>query len=46
MTLILGLLFLFGQWTAWRQLAASGFLRFFDAQQLFVYLLTERMPSI
>src|SRR2546421_8311384 len=25
MTLVLGLAFLFGQWTAWRQLAANGF---------------------
>jgi cytochrome c oxidase subunit 3 len=40
MTLILGLLFLFGQWTAWRQLAASGFYVSTTPSSSFVYLLT------
>jgi len=40
MTLILGLLFLFGQWTAWRQLAASGFYVSSTPSSSFVYLLT------
>jgi cytochrome c oxidase subunit 3 len=40
MTLVLGLLFLFGQWTAWRQLAASGFFVSSTPSSSFVYLLT------
>jgi cytochrome c oxidase subunit 3 len=40
MTLVLGLLFLFGQWTAWRQLAASGFYVATTPSSSFVYLLT------
>ncbi len=40
MTLILGLLFLFGQWTAWKQLAASGFYVSTTPSSSFVYLLT------
>src|SRR6266478_3456226 len=40
MTLLLGLLFLFGQWTAWRQLAASGFYVSSTPSSSFVYLLT------
>jgi cytochrome c oxidase subunit III len=40
MTLLLGLLFLFGQWTAWRQLAASGFYVATTPSSSFVYLLT------
>ena len=40
MTLILGLLFLFGQWTAWQQLAASGFYVSSTPSSSFVYLLT------
>src|SRR6266851_3574521 len=40
MTLILALLFLFGQWTAWRQLAASGFYVSSTPSSSFVYLLT------
>jgi cytochrome c oxidase subunit III len=40
MTLVLGLLFLFGQWTAWRQLAASGFYVYSTPSSSFVYLLT------
>jgi cytochrome c oxidase subunit III len=40
MTLILGLLFLFGQWTAWKQLAASGFYVSSTPSSSFVYLLT------
>src|SRR3989442_13647485 len=39
-TLVLGLLFLFGQWTAWRQLAASGFYVSSTPSSSFVYLLT------
>jgi cytochrome c oxidase subunit III len=39
-TLLLGLLFLFGQWTAWRQLAASGFYVATTPSSSFVYLLT------
>src|SRR3989442_11974114 len=38
MTLVLGLLFLFGQWTAWRQLAASGFYVSSTPSSSFVYL--------
>ena len=40
MTLILGLLFLFGQWTAWKQLAGSGFYVSTTPSSSFVYLLT------
>jgi cytochrome c oxidase subunit 3 len=40
MTLILGLAFLFGQWTAWKQLAASGFYVSTSPSSSFVYLLT------
>lgn len=40
MTLLLGLLFLFGQWTAWRQLASSGFYVATTPSSSFVYLLT------
>jgi cytochrome c oxidase subunit III len=40
MTLLLGLAFLFGQWTAWKQLAASGFYVATTPSSSFVYLLT------
>jgi cytochrome c oxidase subunit 3 len=40
MTVVLGLLFLFGQWLAWRQLAASGFYVATTPSSSFVYLLT------
>src|SRR5260370_15073752 len=40
MTLALGLLFLFGQWAAWRQLAANGFYVATTPSSSFVYLLT------
>jgi cytochrome c oxidase subunit III len=40
MTLVLGLLFLFGQWTAWNQLAAAGFYVSSTPSSSFVYLLT------
>jgi cytochrome c oxidase subunit III len=40
MTLVLGLVFLFGQWTAWRQLAANGFYVATTPSSSFVYLLT------
>jgi len=40
MTLVLGLLFLFGQWTAWRQLAANGFHVATTPSSSFIYLLT------
>jgi cytochrome c oxidase subunit 3 len=40
MTLLLGLIFLFGQWTAWRQLAANGFYLATTPSSSFVYLLT------
>ena len=40
MTLILGLAFLFGQWTAWKQLAESGFYVSTSPSSSFVYLLT------
>ena len=40
MTFLLGLTFLFGQWTAWRQLAASGFYVATTPSSSFVYLLT------
>src|SRR5260370_22411816 len=39
-TLVLGLAFLFGQWTAWRQLAANGFYVATTPSSSFVYLLT------
>src|SRR5712664_4061649 len=40
MMLVLGLVFLFGQWTAWRQLAANGFYVATTPSSSFVYLLT------
>jgi len=40
MTLVLGLLFLFGQWSAWKQLSAHGFYIFTSPSSSFVYLLT------
>ncbi len=40
MTIVLGLAFLFGQWTAWRQLAANGFYVATTPSSSFVYLLT------
>ncbi len=40
MTLVLGLTFLLGQWTAWRQLAANGFYVATTPSSSFVYLLT------
>ena len=40
MTIALGLLFLFGQWMAWKQLAASGFYVSTTPSSSFVYLLT------
>jgi cytochrome c oxidase subunit 3 len=40
MTLVLGLLFLFGQWAAWRQLSAHGFYVSTAPSSSFVYLLT------
>src|SRR5438552_4303692 len=40
MTLILGLAFLFGQWTAWKQLAANGFYVSTTPSSSFIYLLT------
>jgi cytochrome c oxidase subunit 3 len=39
-TVVLGLLFLFGQWTAWKQLAANGFYVATTPSSSFVYLLT------
>lgn len=39
-TIVLGLLFLFGQWTAWRQLAGNGFYVATTPSSSFVYLLT------
>jgi cytochrome c oxidase subunit 3 len=39
-TIALGLLFLFGQWMAWKQLAASGFYVATTPSSSFVYLLT------
>jgi cytochrome c oxidase subunit 3 len=39
-TIALGLLFLFGQWTAWKQLAANGFYVATTPSSSFVYLLT------
>ena len=40
LTLVLGLAFLFGQWTAWQQLAANGFYVATTPSSSFVYLLT------
>ena len=40
MTIALGLLFLYGQWLAWKQLAASGFYVATTPSSSFVYLLT------
>src|SRR5436309_531516 len=40
MTLVLGLFFLLGQWTAWRQMAANGFYVATTPSSSFVYLLT------
>ena len=40
MTIALGLLFLLGQWTAWKQLGASGFYVATTPSSSFVYLLT------
>jgi len=40
LTILLGLTFLTGQWTAWRQLAAHGFYVTTSASSSFVYLLT------
>src|SRR5260370_30266571 len=40
MTFVLGLVFLFGQWEAWRQLAANGFYVATTPSGSFVYLLT------
>jgi cytochrome c oxidase subunit III len=40
MTIVLGLLFLFGQWMAWKQLATSGFYVASSPSSSFVYLLT------
>jgi cytochrome c oxidase subunit III len=39
-TIALGLLFLFGQWMAWKQLAANGFYVATTPSSSFVYLLT------
>jgi cytochrome c oxidase subunit 3 len=39
-TILLGLVFLFGQWMAWRQLAANGFYVATSPSSSFVYLLT------
>jgi len=39
-TLVLGLLFLFGQWEAWKQLAANGFYVSTTPSSSFIYLLT------
>jgi len=39
-TLLLGFAFLFGQWTAWQQLAANGFYVATTPSSSFVYLLT------
>jgi cytochrome c oxidase subunit 3 len=39
-TVVLGLAFLFGQWTAWKQLAANGFYVATTPSSSFVYLLT------
>jgi cytochrome c oxidase subunit 3 len=40
MTVVLGLLFLYGQWMAWQQLAARGFYVSTTPSSSFVYLLT------
>jgi cytochrome c oxidase subunit 3 len=40
LTFVLGLAFLFGQWTAWQQLAANGFYVATTPSSSFVYLLT------
>jgi cytochrome c oxidase subunit III len=40
LTIVLGLAFLFGQWTAWRELAANGFYVATTPSSSFVYLLT------
>jgi cytochrome c oxidase subunit III len=40
MTIALGVLFLFGQWMAWKQLAANGFYVSTTPSSSFVYLLT------
>src|SRR5437667_11394294 len=40
MTFVLGLVFLFGQWETWRQLAANGFYVATTPSSSFVYLLT------
>src|SRR5260370_10236136 len=40
MTIVLGVTFLFGQWTAWRQLAANGFYVDTTPSSSFIYLLT------
>jgi len=40
MTIALGILFLFGQWRAWKQLAANGFYVATTPSSSFVYLLT------
>jgi cytochrome c oxidase subunit III len=39
-TLVLGLVFLFGQWAAWKQLAANGFYVATTPSSSFIYLLT------
>ena len=40
LTLVLGLVFLFGQWMAWKQLAANGFYVATTPSSSFIYLLT------
>lgn len=40
LTIVLGLFFLFGQWMAWKQLAANGFYVATTPSSSFVYLLT------
>jgi cytochrome c oxidase subunit 3 len=40
MTLVLGLLFLVGQWTAWQRLAANGYYIATTPSSSFIYLLT------
>src|SRR5882762_7408715 len=40
MTLVLGLVFLFGQWAAWKQLAANGFYVATTPSSSFIYVLT------
>ena len=39
-TIVLGVLFLFGQWMAWKQLAANGFYVYTTPSSSFIYLLT------